>query len=105
MTNMFRYCYSLEEIELTNWSIPAVTTVPDYIFSSLYSLRKCSGLPIALNHRYQNCNQLPEDQWARIFTQLPTVSGKTLYMTAANISRLTAATKAIATNKGWTLAN
>ena len=105
IAGMFRYCYNLRELELTGWSLPALTTNPDYIFCQLYSLVKCSGLPIPLNHRYQEAYQLPEDQWVRIFNQLPTVSSKTLYMTTVNINRLTAATKAIATNKGWTLAN
>ena len=105
IANMFRYCYSMLELELTGWTLSALTTAPDYIFCDLYCLRKCSGLPIGLNHRYQNALSLPEDQWARIFTQLPTVSNKTLYMTTANINRLSAETKAIATNKGWTLAN
>ena len=105
IANMFRYCYSLKELELTGWSLPALTTNPDYIFCQLHKLEKCSGLPIGLNHRYQEAYSLPEDQWARIFTQLPTVSNKTLNITTANINRLTATTKAIATNKGWTLAN
>ena len=105
ITNMFRYCYSLQELELTGWSLPALTTNPDYIFNELWSLKKCSGLPIGLNHRYQNDRSLPEDQWVRIFTQLPTVSSKTLYISSENINRLSADTKAIATGKGWTLAN
>ena len=68
-------------------------------------LKKCSGLPIGLNHRYTEDYALTEDQWARIFTNLPSVSGKTLYISTNNINRLSSTTKAIATNKGWTLAN
>ena len=105
ITSMFRYCYNMRELDLSGWSLPALTTNPDYIFCDMWSLVKCSGLPIGLNHRYQSAFSLPEDQWIRIFNQLPTVSGKTLNITTANINRLTTATKAIATNKGWTLAN
>ena len=105
ITNMFRYCYNLQELELTGWSLPILNTNPDYIFCQLYNLKKCSGLPIGLNHRYQEAYSLPEDQWIRIFNQLPTVSNKTLYITTANINKLTSTTKAIATNKGWALAN
>ena len=105
ITNMFRYCYHMKELELTGWSLPALTTAPDYIFCQMYCLQKCSGLPINLNHRYQEDYSLPEDQWARIFTQLPTVSGKTLYMTTANIDKVSSTTKTIATSKGWTLSN
>ena len=48
---MFRYCYNLEELELTGWTLSALTTNPDYIFDNLYNLTKCSGLPIKLNFR------------------------------------------------------
>ena len=105
IANMFRYCYSMVELDLSGWTLPALTTNPDYIFSEMWCLQKNSGLPIGLNHKYTNNRSLPEDQWARIFTQLPTVSGKTINMTTENINRLSATTKAIATEKGWTLAN
>ena len=101
---MFRYCYNMHELELTGWSIPAVTDA-GYIFSQMYSLAKFSGLPIAITFRAQELYSLPEDQWARVFTQLPTVSSKTINMTTNVINKLTSTTKAIATNKGWTLAN
>ena len=105
ITNMFRYCHSMEELELTGWTLSGLTTSPDYIFQQMYCLKKCSGLPIKLNHRYTDDYSLTEDQWVRIFTQLPTVSSKTLYIGTINLNRLTSTTKAIATNKGWTLAN
>lgn len=104
MNYVFRYCYNLQELDLTGWSVPAVTNT-DYIFCQLYQLQKFSGLPLAISFRMQDNNMLPEDQWARVFTQLPTVSNKTINMTTAIINKLTSTTKAIATNKGWTLSN
>lgn len=101
---MFRYCYNMRELELTGWSIPAVTDA-GYIFNQMYSLTKFSGLPIPITFRAQELYSLPEDQWARVFTQLPTVSSKTINMTTNIINKLTSTTKAIATNKGWTLSN
>lgn len=105
IANMFRYCYCMKSLELTNWSLPAINANPDYIFTDMYSLIQCSGLPLKHNHRYQNDLSLPEAQWIRIFTNLQSVSSKTLYISTANINRLTTTTKQIATNKGWTLAN
>lgn len=105
IANMFRYCYGMRSLETTGWTIPALTANPDYIFCDMYSLIQCSGLPINRNHRYQNDVSLPEAQWERIFTQLPSVSSKTLYISSANTGRLTSTTKAIATGKGWTLAS
>ena len=90
---------------LSGWSLPALTSDADYIFCDMTSLEKCSGLPIGRMHRYRGDYCLPEDQWARIFTQLPSVSNKTIYMNTVNINRLSATTKAIATSKGWTLAD
>lgn len=105
VTNMFRYCYKMRELDLSGWSLPALTSDGDYIFCDMTSLEKCSGLPIGRMHRYRGDYCLPEDQWARIFTQLPSVSNKTIYMNTVNINRLSATTKAIATGKGWTLAD
>ena len=103
IATMFRYCYNLRELELTGWSLPALTTSPDNIFGDLQGLNKCSGLPINLDHKYTAVRLLPEDQWVRIFTQLPTVSNKKIYLESMTINKLSAATKAIATNKGWTI--
>lgn len=102
--NMFTYCYSLQELELTGWTLSAVTNA-DSIFNYMHSLVKFSGLPIGVNHRMREAWNLSEDQWVRVFTQLPTVSNKTLNMSADVINRLSSTTKAIATNKGWTLAD
>lgn len=101
---MFRYCYNMKELELQGWSIPLVTDA-GYIFNQMYSLTKFSGLPIAVNFRAQELYSLPEDQWVRVFTQLPSVSSKTINMTTAVLGKLTDTTKAIATDKGWTLSN
>ena len=109
MVDMFRYCYQLEEISWTGWSLPALNTALSTVLAQCYSLKKITGFPpIKLNFSMAECYNLPIAQIVGLFNNLQTLpsgTSRTINMTTANINRLSAAEKAIATNKGWTLAN
>lgn len=108
ITTMFRYCYSLKKITLTNWSLPKLTaTAPAQFLGDCWNLTDVYiNIPFALNHSYNGCRSLSHDSVLRILNNLPQVTAsRTLNLHSTNLSRLTAAEKAIATNKGWTLAN
>ena len=107
MATMFRYCYGLEYATLTNWQLPALTTAPAQFLGDCWNLQEIEiNLPIKLNHSYANDRSLSHQSLLNILNGLPTVTTtRTLNLTATNLQRLTADEKAIATSKGWTLAN
>lgn len=108
MASAFTYCYNLETINLTNLSIPAMTTAPSSFCYYDYNLRNVIGLTLpALNVSFGYCRSLTHQSVMTIINALPDTGGttRTLNIVTANINRLTAAEKAIATNKGWTLSN
>ena len=108
---LFRYDYNLKSADLSGWSIPKVTNSASYYqtFGDCRSLRDLKGFPITtayLNQGFQNCEALSYDSLMLIMNSLPTVSTThTCRIPAISLNLLTAAEKAIATNKGWTLAN
>lgn len=60
---------------------------------------------LGCNMKFGDCTQLTHDSLMSIITHLATVStATTLTLGAANLAKLTNAEKAIATDKGWTLA-
>ena len=107
IATMFRYCYSLEKVTLTGWSIPKVTsTAPAQFLGDCPNLKDVWIFPIPLNHSYANDRCLTHESLIRIIESLPTVSAtKTINLTSTNVSRLSAAEKAVATAKKWTIAN
>ena len=106
IATMFRYCYKLEKAVLTGWSIPRVTaTAPAQFLGDCWNLKDLWIFPIPLNHSYANDRALSHESLIRILESLPNVSGKTINLMSSNVSRLSAAEKAIATSKGWTVAN
>jgi hypothetical protein len=54
---------------------------------------------------FSGCGALTEQSMVNIFNALPvTTNNRTISFVAASLARLTAADKAIAENKGWTVA-
>ena len=107
IATMFNYCYNLKKITLKNWSMPSLNTSPGAFIGNCSSLKEVDiNLAIPYNHSYTGDSSLTHESLLNILNSLPTVSTtRTLNLVNANINHLTAAEKAIATGKGWTLAN
>lgn len=106
IATMFRYCRNLRKVDISGWNIPKLNTAPAQIFGDCFNLREVNVFPIPLNHSYNGCYLLNKNSILNILNSLPTVtSSKTLNLMTQNINQLQAADKAIATDKGWTLAN
>ncbi len=107
IATMFRYCYNLRKVTLTGWSIPKVTsTAPAQFLGDCWNLEEVYIFPIPLNHSYTNCRCLSKESLLRIINSLPVVTTtRTINLTASNVNKLTAAEKAVATAKKWTIAN
>ena len=133
MTEMFRYDRMLRQIDMSGWDTSKfAVTVMRYAFENTASLKICkisnftytgtstnlgTGFPInftleewdgyetTLAHSYVDAKGLKPQSLVSILTRLPTVSTSTkLTLGQVNLLKLTAEQKAIATNKGWTLA-
>lgn len=107
---LFRYDYALKKADLSGWTIPAVTNTSYYhTLGDCHSLQEVIGFPIPstyLNIGFQNCENLSYESLMLIINALPTVtSTHTLRIPAMTLNLLTPNEKAIATGKGWTLAN
>ena len=107
INSIFRELTNLKTLSLKNWSIPKITAAPTYFCTGNWNLKNILyTLPIAYNHSYNSCEALTHESVLTILNTLPTVSSaRTLNLTTMNINMLTTEEKAIATNKGWTLAN
>lgn len=107
MASMLRYCYQLEELSWSGWTCGKLSGTQSTILAQCYNLKKITGFPpIKLNFSMAECYNLSVEQIVNIFNNLETVTtARTINLTTQNINRLSAAEKAIATNKGWTLAN
>ena len=105
--SIFRAAWGIETLSLKNWSIPKIASTQSYFCTECYNLKHVLyTLPMAYNHSYTNCVNLTHESLLTILNTLPTVTTtRTLNLTTMNINMLTAEEKAIATNKGWTLAN
>jgi len=76
----------------------------DRMFSSCYSLGAAPIQGTVIDHSFASC-KLSRDELVAIFQGLGTVTGKTITITGNwGIAALSAADRAIATGKGWTIA-
>ena len=111
IAQIFRYDYNLVKADLSSWSVPSVTNTTSYYHTlgSCWQLRDVVGFPIPstyTNLGFQDCESLSYESLMVIINSLPQVTGThTLRIPAVSLNFLTTAEKAIATNKGWTLAN
>ena len=79
---------------------------PGVFLGDCPNLQDVDIVPIPLNHSYTNDRHLTHEALIKILQSLPQVSAaRTINLLASNNARLTAEEKAIATAKGWTVAN
>lgn len=103
MSNMFNYCDSLT-------TVPSFDTVNvknmDYMFDYCSALEQIHMININANLRINSSTKFTREALLEIIGNLKaqTSGNKTLTMGATNLAKLTDEDKAIATNKGWTLA-
>lgn len=126
MSHMFYLCSSLTTIPQLDtskvkimgdmfYNCPSLTTIPQLDVSSVTDMSnmfyKCNSLKSILmtgmkaSFSISASTQFEESDLVTILNNLATVtSTKTLTMGSTNLAKLTDEEKAIATNKGWTLA-
>lgn len=130
--SMCRYAYNLKEVNIKNWSLDSVTSI-QYIFDSCnnletikstgvtinsaittigliggdnYRLINFDGLSFPISATYSNLACITHESLLNMLNALPEVSkAQTLKIGVLALGRLTDTEKAIATNKGWTLAS
>lgn len=102
MQEMFYFNYALETVpafDCTN------VTNMQYIFTNCRKLKSILMTNIGVSLDITASTRFEREDLVLILNNLKTVtSTKTLYMGATNLAKLTDEDKAIATNKGWTLA-
>lgn len=123
--SLFSECFNLKKVPV--YAINAVESL-DSVFSDCFSLKQCPAWDIgnvtSAANIFLNCVSLEAvrlknigcdldisastkftaETLVEVMNNLKTLSGKTLTMGADNLAKLTVEQKAIATNKGWTLA-
>lgn len=98
---MFANCYSLKKIPAINMDL--VTASADNFATNNYSLEVCDAYNIGTSIAFTN-NRLSRDELVKIFGNLKIIAGKTINITgSAGAAALSAADRAIATDKGWTI--
>ena len=101
MTSMFQWCSSLQSVPLLDTS--SVETM-ESMFYGCYSLGAAALQGTLIDHSFASC-KLARDELVAIFQGLGTVTGKTITITGNwGIAALSAGDRAIATDKGWTIA-
>ena len=99
---MFMHCYSLQIIPQLDTS--NVTDMKD-MFRYCYILCKLDIINMKLSFKLDNSTMLTTNELVKILNNLATAESKqTLTLGSTNLAKLTDEQKAIATNKGWTLA-
>lgn len=102
MEEMFWHCGSLQTVPAFNCT--KVTNMNN-IFASCYSLKSILMTNIGVSLNISSSTLFERSDLLIILNNLKTVtSTKVLTMGATNLAKLTEEDKAIATNKGWTLA-
>ena len=101
-SNMFSYCYSLQTVPLLN---TAIGTNFGSMFQDCYSLTQAALSGTSKTISYASC-YLSQAALVDVFNGLSSgVVGQTITVTGnPGTASLTVAEKAIATDKGWTLA-
>jgi surface protein len=101
MERMFQYCYALQSVPLFDTS--GVTNM-SYMFQFCYALGAAPLQGTVIDHSFESC-KFGRDELVAIFQGLGAVTGKTITITGNwGVPYLSAADKAIATDKGWTIA-
>jgi surface protein len=105
MSSMFKDCNKLTSIDASNWDISNVISIY-YMFSGCTELTDfIAPKNISVAVSFSSCTKLTHDSLMSIINNLATVTSTiTLTLGSTNLAKLTSAEKAIATNKGWTLA-
>ena len=105
MQYMFENCSKLTQLDLSNWDTSKVASMQS-MFENCTSLTDfIAPKNINVNTSFNYCNNLSHDSLMSIVNNLATVtSTKTLILGSTNLAKLSSEEKAIATNKGWTLA-
>lgn len=100
--SMFAFCEQLTTIPALD--VSNVITA-SYMFNKCYKLKSILMTGMQVNFDISASTQFEESDLVTILNNLATVtSTQTLTMGATNLAKLTDEEKAIATNKGWTLA-
>ena len=110
IANLCRYDYNLEELSWSGWSLPKLTsTSPASILEQCYRLKKMTGFPpIKLAFNMRDTWSFPVEEIVTLFNNLQNLTGstnRTINIRNQQLNRLSAAEKAIATGKNWTLAD
>ena len=101
MRYMFQNCSNLTSVPEFNLS--SVTDM-SYMFDFCFNLKSILMYNIGTDLDISSSTKFERSDLLIILNNLNTVTGKTLTMGADNLAKLTEEDKAIATNKGWTLA-
>lgn len=122
MSETFNYCSQLKTLPLMDLtqctrfsvtscnsleSIPAydLSNITSINLSSLYQLKEFHATGMKVSFNISSSTNFTKEALVEILNNLATVTTtKTLTMGATNLAKLTDEDKAIATNKGWTLA-
>jgi surface protein len=104
----FQNCENLTSLDLSNWDVSKCTTTSAFS-STFYGCKALTDFKAPKNistaFNFSSCPNLTHDSLMSIINNLSTVtSTKKLTLGATNLAKLTNEEKAIATNKGWTLA-
>ena len=103
MNNMFRGCSKLAELDVGNFNTSKITNMSGFIVNAsvLQSFISCA-IPVSFG---ASGTALTHDSLMSIINNLATVTTtQTLTLGSTNLAKLSSEEKAIATNKGWTLA-
>ena len=110
LTNALYNCRKLVSVDLSGLDM-SQSTDAGYMFNNCQKLENVitdagTKFPdVNLNTAFSGCSALTEQAMVNIFNALPTTeNSRTISFVATALARLTAADKAIAENKGWTVA-
>jgi len=103
--NMFKNCSALVSVPALDMSKISSATNMANMFSGCSNLEEIHMTGMKVNFDISASTKFTASALVEILNNLATVSStQTLTMGATNLAKLTAEEKAIATNKGWTLA-
>ena len=100
LKEVFRSAFFLQQIDNFDWSAVTDTTNG---FVNLYNLRRVIGCECPVNISFSNASALQAAEIDEIFTDLPTVVGKTITVTGT--AGASTCTPSIAQAKGWAVSN